>query len=312
MAIHTVNPDVPLPRFVASQPRFVASPSVWLKARIVNLTTALPRRLGFGVDNMGTLSSMPTEMGQQYLQPSAAGVTPPVTPDVPPAASERPQTAAYALCDSPSGLLAYVYDAIRPQTDTNIQSPGASLSPEIQHAQSPFSPASYTNSYAASTPASRSGRSTASSSPVATRRPSIANRSPPKMISQNSSSSNPGAMGPWNPTAIVDWTMIHWLPGPEVALRWLANSTVLMPTYWASYSMVPLGISHFRDPAPSGSGTGKVPPQWVEAYHRVAMVKRREGRVRFPAWEVPVEIVLDLREFVGLLGIFAAQPMPPQ
>ena len=265
------------------------------------------------------MSGMPDMSMPMGMQQTSAGFSPPATPSVSTAAPERPQTSAYALCDSPSGLLAYVYDAIRPETASSM-STSSSLSPEHQRrlstastATSPLSPQSYAQSFTASTPASRSGRSTAGNSPVAT-------RSPPKLISQSSSgsggsSSNPGLspeksdpqhLSPWPPAAIIDWTMLHWLPGPEVMLRWLVNSQALMPTYWASHSLVPLGISHFRDPAPGGNGegTGKAPPQWSEAYHRVAMVRRREGRVRFPAWEVPGEVVGDLREFVGLLGVF--------
>ena len=322
MAIHTVNPDVPAPRFGSS-------PSAWPKCRVAKLTSSLPRRLGFGTDDLSMFSGMPGDVSMQQMQPNmAAGVTPPITPNVTPIAPERPQTAAYALCDSPSGLLAYMYDAIRPQTNDQASSSDSSQSPEsLRGRPSPLSPPSYANSYAASTPASRSGRSTASSSPAMSRRSPHPNRSPPKLQSQTSSSSatSPAAAAtgrsshspldlnnPWQPASLIDWTMIYWLPGPEVALRWLVNSTALMPTYWTSHCMVPLGISHFRDPAPSGSGTGtgQAPPQWAEAYHRVAMLRRREGRVRFPAWEVPVEVVMDLREFVGLLGIFAAAPAP--
>ena len=322
MAIHTVNPEVPAPRFGSS-------PSTWLKCRVAKLTSSFPRRFGFGTDDMSMFSGMPTDMSMQQMQPHhAAGISPPITPNIASVASERPQTAAYALADSPSGLLAYMYDAIRPQTNGNAaaSSGSASHSPESLRGVSPLMspPSHYAHSYAASTPASRSGRSTASSSPVATRRSPPSNRSPPKLktnvSSSSATSSAPGLLSraasasdidsPWHPAALIDWTMIYWLPGPEVALRWLVNSTALMPTYWASHSMVPLGISHFRDSAPQGNstGTGKSPPQWAEAYHRVAMVRRREGRVRFPAWEVPVEVVMDLREFVGLLGIFAAAP----
>lgn len=308
MAVHTVNPEVPAPRFASS-------PSTWLRCRVAKLTSSFPRRMGFGGDDMSMLAGMQQEMAMPQMQfSSGPGVTPPITPNITAAAPERPQTAAYALSDSPSGLLAWMYDSIRPENTDDASSPSASRSPESLCGYSPLSPPSYAQSHAASTPASRSGRSTASSLPVATR------RSPPRIQSQASSSSTtslnvrhdiePDPNNPWHPTALVDWTMIYWLPGPEVALRWLVNSTALMPTYWASHSMVPLGISHFRDPAPAGSstGTGKSPPQWAEAYHRVAMVRHREGRVRFPAWEVPVEVVMDLREFAGLLGLFAAVP----
>lgn len=107
---------------------------------------------------------------------------------------------------------------------------------------------------------------------------------------------------PWTPTALINWAMIYWLPGPEVALRWLANSAPIAASLWLNYSSVPLGITHFRETVLPGTGTGQTPPQWAEAYHRVAMVRRREGRVRFAAWERPGEVVMDIREFAGILG----------
>ncbi|KAI7117890.1 hypothetical protein KC319_g19334 [Hortaea werneckii] len=118
----------------------------------------------------------------------------------------------------------------------------------------------------------------------------------------------PDVHNPWSPIAIINWTMIYWLPGPEVALRWLANSAALVPSLWMGQSNVPLGISHFRENVP-GSGTGQTPPQWLEAYHRVAMVRRREGRVRYPAWERPADLVMDIRELAGIVTSVPAAPV---
>jgi hypothetical protein len=115
---------------------------------------------------------------------------------------------------------------------------------------------------------------------------------------------------PWTATALVNWAMLYWLAGPEVALRWLANSTPLASLIWQTHTHVPLGISYFREPTPPGVQSFQTPPQWAEAYHRIAMVRRRDGRVRFPAWERPVEVVLDLREFADLLGTSSALMMP--
>jgi len=94
---------------------------------------------------------------------------------------------------------------------------------------------------------------------------------------------------------------VHRLPGPEVALRWLANSAVLAPSLWLSHSNVPLGITHFAETAVPGTGTGQTPPQWAEAYHRVAILRRREGGVRFAAWERPMEVVMDIRELANVV-----------
>ena len=98
-------------------------------------------------------------------------------------------------------------------------------------------------------------------------------------------------------------THLYQLPGPEVALRWLVNSSTMVPSLWTGCSNVPLGITHFREPIAPGLANSLVSPQWAEAYHRIAMVRRRNGRVRFPAWERPGEVVLDIREFAELLGL---------
>ena len=108
--------------------------------------------------------------------------------------------------------------------------------------------------------------------------------------------------GPWTPTALVNWTMMHWLPGPEVALRWLSNSADSTTLLWNAYSTVPLGISHYTTQTPPGTPrTNQGPPAWAEAYHRVAMVRRRVGNVRFAAWERPMDVVTDIRELAGLV-----------
>ena len=58
---------------------------------------------------------------------------------------------------------------------------------------------------------------------------------------------------------------------------------------------------------PLSTGSGQTPPEWAEAYHRVAMLRRREGKVRFAAWERPGEVVQDIRE---LADIVASGPFP--
>lgn len=101
---------------------------------------------------------------------------------------------------------------------------------------------------------------------------------------------------PWSPTMLVNWTMLHWLPGPEIALRWLDNSTAMAHSLWGSFSNVPLAISQYDQPNATQSAT-----DWVEQFHSIAMVRHRVGDVRFPAWERPAEIVHDIREFARLL-----------
>ena len=207
--------------------------------------------------------------------------TPPSTPEMQQSGIDRPQTTAYALCDSPSGLLAYVLDSIRPPALFSAASSPAG-SPENLRPQtagrSPVSPQSYGTPQTARSPRSPAALAT------------------PQTLELVDMSS------PWTPTALVNWAMLYWLPGPEVPLRWLANSTPLVSSLWATHSSVPLGISYFREPVMPGTINVQPPPQWAEAYHRIAMVRRREGRVRFPAWERPAEIVMDLREFADLMG----------
>lgn len=168
------------------------------------------------------------------------GMTPPLSPGSHQQQQrERPQTVSFALCDSPSGLLAYVVDAIQP---------------------------------------------------------------PPRPQGTQSNTSTPGSpcladLNPWTETALVNWAMMYWLPGPEVALRWLVNSVPMLPNLWTIHSNVPLAISQFGEPSqPQPS------PMWIEAYHRIAMVRRRPRHSRFPAWERPMDIVMDLRELAVLVG----------
>ena len=224
IAIHTANPDVPAPRFGTF-------PLTWLKFRIAKLTFAIFRRSTFGY------SPEELVLPGAFSEPMQAtpGLTPPLTPGVARATGERPQTTAYALCDSPAGLLAYILDSIRPPS---IPSSPSRQSPESNRpttaGRSPVSPQSY------GTPStSRSPRSPA--------------------VPQNLELSDMSS--PWTPTALINWAMLYWLPGPEVALRWLVNSTPLVPSLWASYSTVPLGITYFREPRMPGTPNVHSPPQ---------------------------------------------------
>ncbi|KAK3679873.1 hypothetical protein LTR78_000249 [Recurvomyces mirabilis] len=247
VAIHTVNPDVPA------------------------------ARSSYGYGGSQDMMSPAAAAGS----PGSATHSPPLSPGVPPQLGERPQTASYALCDSPSGLLAFVLDAIRPPTLGM-----ASRSPYAASDRSEGSSPALTRQ-------SSSPNSAAASAPTT---PAPA-RSPfePQVMELA------GLSTVWTPTTIINWAMVYWLPGPEVAMRWLVNSAALLPSLWLSYSNVPLGITHFRDPIMPSTGTGQAPPQWCEAYHRVAMLTRREGRVRHAAWERPAEVVMDIRQLAALV-----------
>lgn len=259
IAIHTVNPEVPAPRFGRSI-------LCWLKYHIAQLTIGILGRSSFGYTNIDI-----TGMNMQQT-----GLSPPSTPGSFLQPAERPQTTAYALCDSPPGLLAYMLDIIQPPPTTRAsQSPQNLEIPSTRHSptthRSPSSPQSI-------------------ETPVQGRSPRT-----PRVLELGNLNN------PWSPTTLIDWTMIYWLPGPEVALRWKSNSAALEPALWRSYSSVPLAITHFIDPTDSAAGTNQSPPQWAEVYHRIAMLRRREGRVRFPAWERPAEVVMDIRELALLL-----------
>ena len=255
IAIHTSNPEVPPPRYAICKPG-------WFRHLVAKLTTVF-RSPGYGypTDDL-TVSGL--SLQQQ------AGLTPPLTPGSYQPGGARPQTIAHALTDSPSGLLGYIYDAIKPSRF------GSS---------SPHSP--------------------------------LAHHSPQSHASPRSQGHSPqplelsGLQNPWTPTALINWVMIYWLPGPEVALRWMVNSSTLVPTLWASHSSVPLGISHFREPTMPGGASGQTPPGWAEAYHRIAMIRRREGNVRFPAWERPAEIVMDIRELAEIVGHATTDGLAP-
>ncbi|KAK3698656.1 hypothetical protein LTR37_016885 [Vermiconidia calcicola] len=99
IAIHTVNPEVPAPRLEISA-------LVWLKYRIAKLIYAVLQRSTFGYT--------PEELTQAGSGGAPALSTATRASSSTRIASKRPQTAAYALCDSPPGLLAYMLDSIQP------------------------------------------------------------------------------------------------------------------------------------------------------------------------------------------------------
>lgn len=185
LAIHTANPDVPAPRFGIST-------IAWLKYRIAKLIFAVSRRSAYGY-NPGDFGASGSSMGISVTQ--APGLSPPLTPGVARPGVERPQTTAYALCDSPSGLLAYVLDAIRPPSVMPSRSPSSSpesLRPPTA-GRSPVSP----QSHGSRTPGAQSPG-----------------------LSMPQTNLELSELSPWTPTALVNWAMLYWLPGPEVALRW--------------------------------------------------------------------------------------------
>ena len=121
----------------------------------------------------------------------------PLIPGSLPQPDARPQTLAYALCDSPPGLLAYMLDAIRP----NIVS---------QTSHSPQSTASSPGGYSPTTARSSQSPQSAVSTPVFLPGPG---RSPQSSSAPHSPQSfAPADLGsPWSPTALINWTMLYWV-----------------------------------------------------------------------------------------------------
>lgn len=255
LGIHTVNPEVPAPRTAFDLVYGSSHRSANLMADCMS-----------PVANLGTTS---WTSGSSTRSASVSDTN-----------LDRLETLAYALCDSPSGLLSYIVDAIRPVLGSSPpHTPGSS---NVQSsAPSPATPRSC-------------GLSPQSTRPSEGQSP----RTPQYLEAADAKTA-------WSPSSIVDWTMLYWLPGSEVALRWVAASTTLLPTLWAYHSAVPLAISYFQDAAVDGKSI-QTPRQWAEAYHRVMMLRRREGQVRFPAWERPAEMIDDIRAFARLLYLPAS------
>lgn len=218
IAVHAANADHP-------RPQFRPSPVSWLKYHIARLTGARVAYLSFGyvpsdfaATPTNTSSHSPLHDGFQDWLSSHVN---------------RPQTISYGLADSPTGLLSFFLDFIKP--------PSLDI-PEFGVATPPV----------------------------------------------------------WSPPDIITWVMLYWLPGPEAALRWLRNAaqaTSPAGSSWYSYSSVPLGISCFKPRASEGT----VPPIWAAAYQNSVWLRRHERSARWPAWEAPQELVLDLRDFAGEL-----------
>lgn len=108
----------------------------------------------------------------------------------------------------------------------------------------------------------------------------------------------PSSTHTWTYTDILNWTMMYWLPGPEASLRWLWEAHREAAECWSSWSATPLGISTFRAAGDDGADVAASPPMWAAGVQNLTWMKRHERLARFPAWECPDELVLDLREFV--------------
>ncbi|KAF1935396.1 alpha/beta-hydrolase, partial [Clathrospora elynae] len=187
--------------------------------------------------------------------------------------SLRPQTLAYSLCDSPVGLLAALLDVIHTRD--------LPLGPLGERERSPFlSPVE---------PEMRGEQE--ENDETETERERGVERG----------DEGSGRSYTWNPTEVLNFTMLQWLPGPEAALRWLrrAHMDTTHPQF-NTYTPTPLGISTFY----ARNCNTATPLTWGRSSWDIAWVKRYNNHpAMLPGFEAPDLLVLDLREcFGGMVG----------
>jgi len=98
------------------------------------------------------------------------------------------------------------------------------------------------------------------------------------------------------PVDILNKTMMHWLPGPEAALRWIGVTRT--EKLYTAYSPVPLGISCFS--------WEQQPVLWAEGWQKVVWCRKRHESISVYAAKSgegkrndrDAELVVDLRDFV--------------
>ncbi|KAF2744919.1 alpha/beta-hydrolase [Sporormia fimetaria CBS 119925] len=267
LAVHTTNPAF-------AEPKWKKNPLVYIKHRIARWTRA--KYLSFGytpAEVEHQTGGRRTEKEKEPEDASSNGAM------LSPLYALRPQTLAYSLCDSPVGLLAGLLDVIHTRVpSTNSQSPITSrsrspfLSPMEMEMEDPLD--------------------------LDEERSSLAVHSGP--VNPQESEIN-ARIYTWAPTEVLNWTMLHWLPGPESSLRWLRRATLDMATdspLTDAYCPVPLGISSFQ--VRNSSSAPNTPLMWGSASWRMAWVKRHQRPATIsPAWEAPDLLVLDMRECFG-------------
>ena len=106
----------------------------------------------------------------------------------------------------------------------------------------------------------------------------------------------------WSVTDVLNWTMLQWLPGPEAGLKWLsiASQEISHKPWWRQWIATPLGISHFRPSFGTGFTTPNS-PVWASNIFNLTWIRRHEKSARFPAWDIPGDLVMDIRDFVTSL-----------
>ncbi|KAI9793424.1 MAG: hypothetical protein M1816_000317 [Peltula sp. TS41687] len=216
LAIHTTTP-LPYLR----PPSLTHRPWQYFKylmARLVR-SKAVATRLGYQPED---LNSLPQRRGRISVHTNSAGL------GLKLGLHAKPHTLAYALCDSPVGLLAWTRESL--------------------HSRSSLVEA-------------------------------------------------------FNMEDAIDFTMMSWLPGPEIPLRYLAMTST-DPTekrdVQERWTDTPLGISVFpyrRSPPASPPP----PPPWAACVQPLAWVTRHHAvaDVGWPVWERPREVADDMKIFFG-------------
>lgn len=104
----------------------------------------------------------------------------------------------------------------------------------------------------------------------------------------------------WSSDDTLTWTMLYWLSGPEAPLRWLRSaSSITAPgaDFWKYSCAAPLGVSGFSaTTAPDDTRFW-----WAEAYHNLVWWRHHQNSCKWPLWETPSQVVVDLRSFVSEL-----------
>lgn len=97
----------------------------------------------------------------------------------------------------------------------------------------------------------------------------------------------------------IDFTMMSWLPGPEIPLRYLAVTSTdpsEKRDVQERWTETPLGISIFPS---SRRGT---PPPWAACLQPLVWVARHHGtEIGWPIWERPREVAEDMKIYFGEL-----------
>ncbi|KAJ4293409.1 hypothetical protein N0V90_008692 [Kalmusia sp. IMI 367209] len=183
-------------RFVIHEPTFKKSPIAFLKYQIAKLTRASVASLSFGYVPLEVHDTAKQNSASQAAIRRSHASQGLIGPTLAHLYSQRPQTLAFSLCDSPIGLLAGLLDVIHYRTP--------SLSPITSRSRSPFlSPIEIEQQ---DSHHDRSSQETAFRATADGRAEQPLSPRESEVNSKNYS---------WSATEVLNWTMMQWLPGPR-------------------------------------------------------------------------------------------------